>query len=58
MSRYAKTLAAVVAAGLAGLFAVLSDDVVTPREWVFVAIQAVGALGVYAIPNRPPGPLE
>lgn len=54
MRRYAKTAVAVIGAMAAVLLVALDDDTMTMAEWVQVAAAAVTALGVYAIPNRPP----
>ena len=34
--------------------AAVTDDVITPNEWVKVAIAVVGAVGVWAVPNARP----
>jgi hypothetical protein len=34
--------------------AAVTDDVITPNEWVKIAIAVVGAVGVWAIPNTQP----
>lgn len=52
MSKYAKfVVAAMTAAGIA-LSVALTDDRVTAGEWVTIALAAVGALGVFAVPNK------
>lgn len=51
--RYAKTIVAVLAAGAVALQAALTDNTVTPAEWVVIGLAALGALGVYAVPNKP-----
>lgn len=52
--QYAKFFAAVVATVLSGVVAaLLGDNVVSPTEWVNVAVLAVGALAVFAAPNVP-----
>lgn len=54
MKKYAKFIAIVVATVLSGLSAALfGDNVISPQEWVNVAILAVGALAVFASPNVP-----
>lgn len=51
--QYAKFLAAVAAAMLTGIVAALSDNVVTSAEWLQIIVAGAGAVGVYAIPNKP-----
>jgi hypothetical protein len=52
MLAYLKALTAAIAAGLGTLLVALDDHVVTPAEWVKVAISIVLALGaVWAVPN-------
>lgn len=54
MNKYAKFLAVVVATVLSGVLAALTgDSVISPTEWVNIAILGVGALGVFAAPNIP-----
>lgn len=54
MSKYAKFFAIVIATVLSGVSAaLLGDSVISPSEWVNIAILAVGALGVFAAPNVP-----
>jgi len=52
VKRYAKTLVAVAIGGLTVLASAITDNVVTPQEWVQIALAALGAVGVYAVPNR------
>ncbi len=57
MSRYAKTLVAlipVIIVGLDNLSTAMSDERVTQGEWIALAVVVLTALGVYAIPNTPP----
>lgn len=57
MSRYAKALVAAVPFILAALKVLsdaLGDGTVSTQEWLGTAIAALGALTVYAVPNRPP----
>jgi hypothetical protein len=54
MSRYAKTVVAVAIAALTVLASAITDDVVTKAEQINILLAALGALGVYAIPNKPP----
>jgi len=54
MNKYAKFIAIVVATVISGATAALAgDSVISPTEWVNIAILAVGALGVFAAPNVP-----
>lgn len=54
MNKYAKFVAIAVATVLAAVSAALvGDNVISPQEWVNVAILGVGALGVFAAPNVP-----
>ena len=34
--------------------AAITDDVITQNEWIKIAIAVVGAVGVWAVPNRQP----
>lgn len=56
LPEYAKTVVAVVAAAALTAQNVLTDNTVTPAEWVEIAAAALTAYGVYRIPNRPPDP--
>lgn len=51
MKEYAKFAVAVVAAGLVALQTALTDGHVTGQEWITIALAALGALGVLAVPN-------
>ena len=51
---YAKAVVAVLAAALYALQAALTDGGVTAQEWVGIAVAAVAAIGVYAVPNETP----
>lgn len=51
--RYAKFIIAAATAGLVALGAAITDDKVTNSEWIAIALATLGALGVWAIPNRP-----
>lgn len=54
MTKYSKFVAAVVATVLAACTAALvGDNVISPQEWVNVAILGVGACAVFAAPNVP-----
>lgn len=54
MSRYLKSVVAVLVAGLTALQAAISDDRVTNNEWVIIALAVIGAVGVCAVPNTKP----
>lgn len=54
ITRYSKFFAMVVATVLSAVMAALvGDSVISPQEWVNIAILGVGALGVFAAPNVP-----
>lgn len=54
MGKYAKFVAIVVATVLSAITAALvGDSVISPQEWVNIAILGVGAAGVFAAPNVP-----
>ena len=49
----AKFVVAAVTAGLVALGAAMTDNTVTPAEWVTIGLSCLGAIGVYFVPNRP-----
>lgn len=53
MGRYSKLIAA-VAAGLGVAVSVTVDDHLSLNDWFAIVFAAVGALTVYAVPNKPP----
>lgn len=54
MSKYSKFFAMVAATVLSAvLAAMVGDSIISPQEWVNVAILGVGAAGVFAAPNVP-----
>lgn len=57
MSKYRKAIvAAVLGIAIAGLLAVkvaLGDGVITPLEWVAIALALTQAGAVYQVPNAP-----
>lgn len=54
MGKYTKFVAIVIATVLSGVLTALTgDSVISPTEWVNIAILGVGALGVFAAPNVP-----
>lgn len=52
LAPWAKFLVAALAAALVALQSALTDGGVTAQEWVTIAIAAIGAAGVYQVPNR------
>lgn len=53
ISEYRKAIAAFLVPALTTLAAALADGVVTPEEWVWIAVAALGTSGVVAaVPNR------
>lgn len=57
LAPYAKFIVAALVAALTALYAALSDDVVTTSEWVAIVLAGLGAVGVWAVPNKP-APVE
>lgn len=54
LAPYAKAIVAALVAGLTVLGSAITDGVVTPAEWIAVAIAVLGGGGLtYAVPNRP-----
>lgn len=54
MNKYAKFIAIVAATVISGIIAAMAgDSIISPTEWVNIAILGVGALGVFAAPNVP-----
>lgn len=49
---YARKFLVAVGAALGVLAVALVDNSVSPQEWIQVAIAALGAVGVYSIPNK------
>jgi hypothetical protein len=58
MSRYSKLAVALIPVILAALKvtadALGSEAGVDPQEWIAVAVAALTAVGVWAVPNKPP----
>lgn len=50
--QYARKFLIALAAALAILATAVADNVVTMSEWIAVALAFLGALGVYAVPNK------
>jgi hypothetical protein len=54
MGKYAKFVAIVVATVLSAISAALfGDNIISPQEWVNIAILGIGAAAVFAAPNVP-----
>jgi hypothetical protein len=51
--KIAKFLVAAATAALVAVGAAITDDVITTAEWVAIALAALGAVGVYVVPNKP-----
>lgn len=59
MDKYAKAFVGAAIAGLGAVGTAMGDEVVSPKEWVTVAIVALVTLaGVWAIPNAKATPDE
>lgn len=56
VSKYAKLIVAALAAGAVALNVAVTDGTITGGEWVTIGLAALGALGVWAVPNSKPGP--
>lgn len=52
MGRYAKFIVAALASAAAAAVPLVTDGVITAAEWVMIGAAALGALGVWAIPNK------
>lgn len=48
---YTKSILAVLAAGLAVAASAITNGI-TPTEWMQIALAGLGALGVFAVPNK------
>lgn len=53
MTSYSKMLAMVAATVAAAAVAALSDNTITTKEWINLAVAGVGAAAVFAGPNVP-----
>jgi len=54
IAQYRKAIAAFVVPALVTLAGALADGVVSPEEWIWVAIAALGTGGIVtAVPNAP-----
>ncbi|SEG45211.1 hypothetical protein SAMN04489712_105291 [Thermomonospora echinospora] len=56
VSAYTKFIVAALAAVGVALNLAIGDDTLTTSEIVDLVLVGLGALGVYALPNRPAGP--
>lgn len=54
MNQYAKTICAVITAGLIAAQTALAKGHITSSDWITIALAAFGALAVYAVPNTIP----
>lgn len=54
MNQYAKTIVAALTAGLIAAQTALADGGITTSDWVTIALAALGAIAVYAVPNATP----
>ena len=54
MSQYAKAIVAALTAGLIAAQTAITDGHITSSDWVTIALAALGALAVYAVPNATP----
>jgi hypothetical protein len=50
---YMKSLLAVLVTVIGGVVAAMTDNVISPQEWINVAILGTGACAVFAAPNVP-----
>jgi hypothetical protein len=54
MGTYAKTIVAVLTAALIAAQTALVKGHITTSDWITIALAALGALGVWAVPNTAP----
>jgi len=54
MNSYAKTIVAVITAGLIAAQTAIADGWITSSDWITIALAALGAIAVYAVPNAAP----
>jgi len=52
--RVAKFVVAFLTAGMIAIGAALTDDTITKAEWITIGLAALGAIGVYFVPNSKP----
>ncbi len=53
MGKYAKFIVAALLAGGVAVQTAITDNTITTAEWVTIGLAAVGALAVWAVPNKP-----
>lgn len=51
--RIAKFIVAALATVAVALQSAITDGAITRAEWVAVGVAALGAVGVYLVPNKP-----
>lgn len=56
MKKVAKFVVAFLAAAAVTAVAAISDNTITPAEWLAIAVAGLGAVGVYVVPNKPAEP--
>lgn len=56
MNQYAKTVVACITAGLIAAQTAIADGHITSSDWITIALAALGAFGVFVIPNTAPAP--
>lgn len=54
MNTYAKAIVACLTAALVAAQTAISDGHITSSDWITIALAALGALAVYAVPNVTP----
>jgi hypothetical protein len=55
MGKYAKGIVAFLAAAATVAVAAISDNTITPAEWLGIVLAGLGAVGVVVVPNRTEG---
>ena len=53
MSKYSKGIVAFLAAAATVAVAAISDNTITPAEWLGIVLAGLGAVGVVVVPNKP-----
>lgn len=54
MNQYAKAIVAALTAGLIAAQTAIADGGINTSDWITIALAALGALAVYAVPNATP----